>query len=252
MARSKRNAATYVYGVVRTPPKTRLKCRGIDGEPVRVVDSGGLGALASDAPPEGLEAGRDELLTHSRVLETALERGTVLPMRFGIVMPSEDAVRSELLDGHQKELEAQLDEMTGKVEMNVKGIYDEAGVLREILAEEPQIARLQASLQGQSEDATYFERVRLGEMVSHALDARRSADEEWVVDRLAGHALEVQVSEPMHERMVVNASFLLESDRQAGFDKALEEAAAERGGLIRFKVTGPLPPYSFVELAVRS
>src|SRR5438045_3283777 len=134
------DAPKYVYGVVRASPKARLKSKGINGKPIRIISSQGLGALTSDVSDEPVEAGRDELLTHSRVLESALERGTVLPMRFGVVMPSESAVRDELLTAHREQLEAQLDEMTGRVEVNVKGLYDEASVLSELVAENPEIA----------------------------------------------------------------------------------------------------------------
>ena len=252
MPRSKAKAPKYVYGVVRASSKARSKDKGIYGKPVRVVATESLGALTSDAPEGRLEAGRDELLTHSRVLESALKRGTVLPMRFGVVMPGESAVRDELLTAHREQLEAQLDEMTGRVEVNVKGLYDEASVLSELVAENPEIAELQASLRGQPEDATYFERIRLGELIAAALEVRRSADEHQIVERLATHALGVEVSAPVHERMAVNASFLLERDRMADFDRTLDTIGSEHGGRIRFRYTGPLPPHSFVELSMEA
>ena len=252
MARSSAEAPKYVYGVVRASPKTRLRDKGIYGKPIRVVATEGLGALTSDAPEGALEAGRDELLTHSRVLERALKRGTVLPMRFGVVMPGESAVRDELLAAHREQLEAQLDEMNGRVEVSIKGLYDEQRVLAELVAENPDIAELRHALRDQPEDATYFERMRLGELVAAALEVRRSADEHQIVERLAAHALGVEVGEPMHERMAVNASFLIERDRTAEFDRTLDAIAAEHDGLIRFRYTGPLPPHSFVELSMEA
>src|SRR5436190_7263430 len=133
MPQSDGNAAKYVYGVVRSRGGLRRKQKGIDDQPVELVAMQGLGALTSDVPDSPLEAGREELLTHSRVLERALERGVVLPMQFGVVMPSEESVRDELLAAHREELKSQLDEMDGKVEVNVKGIYEEQAILREVL-----------------------------------------------------------------------------------------------------------------------
>src|SRR5919202_5864869 len=101
-------AGKYVYGVVRAKGRAKPKGKGIAGKPLKVVTANGIGALTSDVPSDELEAGRDELLTHSRVLENALEKGVVLPMRFGVVMPDEETVRTELLDAHREELEAQL------------------------------------------------------------------------------------------------------------------------------------------------
>jgi len=252
MAKADKNAAKYVYGVVRARRGSRLKQTGINDEPIKVVALKGVGALTSDVPDEPLEAGREELLTHSRVLERALKKGVVLPMRFGVVMPSEKSVRDELLTAHREELEAQLDEMDGKVELNIKGIYDEPAILREVVAENPEIAALKQSLEGKPDDATYYERIRLGELVSGALSAKRSEDEHAIVDRLAPHALGVEVGQPVHERMATNASFLVERPRLRDFDRAVDELGADQGGRIRFKYTGPLPPHSFVELAVEA
>src|SRR3954453_7650055 len=126
-------ASKYLYGADPAQGRAKPKGDGIADEPLRVVAANGLGALTSDVPGEELEAGRDELLTHSRVLEEALGDGAGLPRRFGVVMPDEDTVRARLLDPHREELEAQLEQMSGKVEMNVKAIYDEAAVLGEVV-----------------------------------------------------------------------------------------------------------------------
>jgi hypothetical protein len=250
MAKSDGNAAKYVYGVVRSRGGARLKQKGIDDKPVSVVSEKGLGALTSDVPDGPLEAGREELLTHSRVLEGALKRGVVLPMRFGVVMPGEEAVRDELLAAHREELTTQLDEMDGKVEINIKGIYEEQAILREVLEENPEIAELREFLQGKPDDATYYERIRLGELVAEALTAKRADDERLIVDGLLPYTLSVEVGEPVHERMAANASFLVERERLDEFDQATEKLGADHAGRIRFKYTGPLPPHSFVELAM--
>jgi hypothetical protein len=250
MARSGVQTAKYVYGVVRAPSKAKRMGNGISGKPVRVVASKGIGALASDVPPGPLDAGREELLAHSRVLEKALEHGVVLPMRFGVVMPGEAAVRGDLLDAHRPDLEAQLEEMSGKIEVNVKGIYDEASIMREVVQENREIAALRESVQSSSPDAAYYDRIRLGELVAGALEAKREADEASILDKLAPRALDMDVGAQIHERLVVNASFLLERERLKDFDDVLEKIAAENHPRIGFKLTGPLPPHSFVELTV--
>jgi hypothetical protein len=252
MAKSN-GSAKYVYGVTRSKRGSRPKQSGINEEPVRLVTLEGLAALTSDVPADFLEAGREELLTHSRVLERALEGGdAVLPMRFGVVMPDEDAVRDELLAPYRAELEAQLDEMQGKVEINIKAIYDEGIILREVLAENPEVADLRAAIQGKPEDATYYERIRLGELVAQSLTAKRAEDEREIVDRLLANALRVEVGEAVHERMAVNASFLVDREGLERFDRAVDELGEQQAGRIRVKYTGPLPPHSFVELAVEA
>lgn len=241
----------YIYGVVRAGEKVPDGAEGLAGEPVELVSDGDLAALASDLPAGHLEAGREELLTHSRVLEEATRRGViVLPMQFGVVMPDEDAVRRELLGPHGQQLDQQLAAMEGKVEINLKAILDEQQVLGEIVAENREVAALRESIQGKPQDATYFERVQLGELISQALDAKRAEVGPAIVDALEPHAEDVSVGEPVHERMALNASFLVADDQREEFDRAVDALGEAGGGRLRFKYTGPLPPHSFVELGV--
>lgn len=248
MPTTQQAAAKYVYGVTRAGDASSPQLTGINDEPISAVVSAGLAALTSDVPDDFVEAGREELLTHSRVLEGALERGTVLPMRFGVVLPDERSVREELLAPHSGELEAQLRELDGKVEINLKVLHDEETILREVLAEIPEAAGLRDSIQGKPEDATYYERIRLGELIAGALDDKRQQTGPAIVERLSPLAVAVQVGDPAHERMALNASFLVERDGLGRFDAAVDELGEEQGGRIRIKYTGPLPPHSFVEL----
>jgi len=184
------------------------------------------------------------------VLEEAMQRSVVLPMRFGVVLPDEQAIHERLLAPYEEKLEAQLQAMDGKVEVTIKGIYDEAAVLREVVAENREIAELKQAIQGKPEAATYYERIRLGELVEAALEERQAAAAPQIVDLLAPLAVDVRVGEPVHERMAVNASFLVERARLEEFDRVVDRIGAEQAGRIQFKYTGPLPPHSFVELGV--
>src|SRR4051794_10760225 len=117
--------AKYVYGVVRARGASPPKGTGIDDGPVGVVAHGSVAALTSDVPLDFTQAGRQELLAHTRVLEEAMETSVVLPMRFGVVLPDEETVHERLLGPFAEALEAQLREMDGKVEVTIKGIHDE-------------------------------------------------------------------------------------------------------------------------------
>lgn len=247
MAESGSDSAKYVYGVVGSEAPAP-KGIGIGDQPLGLIFDGEVAALVSDLPNDSLEAGRQELLTHSRVLEEEIEQTVVLPMRFGVVLPNDGAVREQLLVPFREELEAQLAEMEGKVEIAIKGIYDEAAVLREALDENPEIAKLRDSIKDKPEGATYYERIELGERIAVVLDDKRAAAGPQIIDRLAPHAVDVRAGDPVHERMAVNASFLVERERLAAFDKAVDEVGADYAGRIQLKYTGPLPPHSFVEL----
>lgn len=240
--------AKYVYGVMSSSSEPPAES-GIGGAALELIESDGLAALVSDAADGELRMGREEILVHAKVLEHALARGTVLPMRFGVVMPDVSAVRSQLLDAHRDELASQLVQLEGKVELTVRATYEEDALMREVVSEDPDVQRLRASLRGAPEDATYYQRIELGELVAGAVERKRERDANGILDALAPLALDVRVAQPAHERVGLSASFLVDRDRIKDFDGAMESVAATEADRMRFKYVGPLPPYSFVELA---
>jgi hypothetical protein len=235
----------YVYGIVGSGTQAPGG-PGVVGAPVRVVDGGQAAALVSDLEGSEVELGRDEVLTHARVLEQALERGPVLPMRFGVVMEGDEDVRERLLEQHAEDLTDQLTRFSGKVEVNIRATYEEDALMREVVERNPQIAQLRESIRGQPEDASYYRRIDLGEQVATAVDRLREEDSRDIVDALSQVAEAVSQSAPAHERVALSAAFLVDRNRLSEFDDVLGALAAGQGGRLRFKYTGPLPPHSFV------
>lgn len=245
--------ALYVYGVTRSGARAHESgATGVAGAPLRDVDAGPVSALVSDLPGGTRALGREEMTAHARVLEDVVTRETVLPMRFGIVMEGEDAVRHDLLEAHREELQRQLEELAGKVELRLRVIYEEDRLMREVVEQEPEVARLRESLRGLPEDASHFARIELGELVAQAIERRREHDVGWILETLAPLALDLTVAEPSHERMVLSGSFLVQAREIERFDEAVDRLGRAQAGRMAFRYTGPLPPHSFVELQARA
>ena len=122
--------------------------------------------------------------------------------------------------------------------------------MTEVVRENREIADLRERLRGQDDDATYYERIRLGEMVAGAVERKREAEGGQILDALAPLALAVDTAALDHERVALSASFLVARERMAEFDAAVDEVGRAREGRLRLKYTGPLPAHSFVELSV--
>jgi hypothetical protein len=236
---------TYVYGIVRAGAALGALEHGDDGLPqVRLVEAGDIAALVSDSPER---ATRDSVLGHGRVLEAALEGSPVVPLRYGLVVTDEDAVRSEILEAHHDELAQLLERFDGRVQMTLKVYYREDAVVASILAEEPELARLRDAVQGKPEDASYKERVRLGELLNKAIEKRRTNDGKEILERLRPLAEAVGLEPAEDELMVAHVVFLLRRDQVGELDLTLEEVAQERAELMRFRLIGPMPAYHFIE-----
>jgi hypothetical protein len=241
----------YVYGVLRADHKPP-KMKGIADQPLHEVSSGNLAALVSELNDLTLQLGREEMTKHVEVLDKAQENGTVLPMRFGVVMDGEPAIKEHLLEAHREELEQQLTELTGKVELRVRAVYEEQTLLREIVSENAEIAKFRQSLQGKPDDATYYARIRLGELVAEAIQRKREADAAAILDPLEPLAHVTNIGEPPNERVAVTASFLVDEKRMPEFDKAVDGIGRAQANRMKIKYTGPLPPHSFVTLSTET
>ena len=239
---------TVVYGIVPAETPVDGAPAGIAGAPVSRIAAGGLAALVSPVDGDELRATRRDLLSHSAVLEHAVAAGPVLPLRFGMVLRDEDAVVEELLEPRRDELAGLLRRFERLVELRVKAFYAEEEVLKEIVRSEPAIARLREATRGLPEAAAYPQRVRLGEAVAQALDARRQRDVDSILARLRPLAEEVVVEET-DSALALTASFLVDRGRVEAFDRAMDELARAHEGLITFKYLGPLPPHSFVSFS---
>ena len=239
----------YVYGVTRSAAAPPPSTTGVDGQTVEAVFENGLAAIVSDAPSVPVKASRRNLMAHSQVLQAVSDQRCVLPMRFGVVMPGRAAVREELLGLHAAALLAQLDELDGLVELDVRALSSEEGLLRAAVAGRSDITRLRAQLEGQPLEATYYERIRLGELVAQAVGDVREAIAARIAGELEPHAAVAQRDDPQHEHVLASLAFLVERERVKEFDAAVERLGAQLGSDIRLRYVGPLPPHSFVDLS---
>ncbi len=231
-------APAYVYGVTWADGAPAAG-QGIGDAAVQAVEHGELAALVSQLPSTDVRARRRDLLRHSEVLQQAFEQRTIVPLGFGTVFASGEDVVDELLEPRYEELVALLQHLDGLVELTVRAFYDETAVLAALVREDFHVAALRGA-------PGHGEQVQLGEAVAQALAARRHRDADEIVAELSSLAQETVVEERVAEFEVVRAAFLVERSGVDELDAHAEELARRHAGVIRFKLTGPLPPHHFV------
>src|SRR5205085_1553968 len=101
-------------------------------------------------------------------------------------------------------------------------------------------------IRGRPAEATHFERIRLGEGVARAVEAKRAADGTAILRELESVAVAVSTDDPRHERMVLNAAFLVDRERLGEFDTLVERVSRDRAERMEFRLVGPRPAHSFV------
>lgn len=263
--------STYLYGVMRAPPtpkgqrkstvkgarKTKRVAppppvpdfgHGVGDPPgeVRLLRHGPVAALVSDVlvddmESQGVRALRHDMKAHAAVLNAAVRHVTVLPFRFGILMPDDDWVIARVLAPQAERFAAYLDELEGAVELTLRGTYVEERVLEEVVTEDPKLSPRRGA-------QSYQAKLETGRRIAAALQAKQRADERALLAIVRPLVRDVRLGEASSELVALNASLLIDRDALPRFDRALARLDEREGHRIRFDCLGPLPPYSFVEM----
>jgi len=121
----RRQKGIYVYGILPADIEVAPDVPGVGEHPglLRDVRIDGLAALISEVDLSAPLGSPDDLRTYREILDATATEVPVLPLRFGTVLTSEDAVAKELLAAHRDEFTAALDQLEGRTEFQVKGRY---------------------------------------------------------------------------------------------------------------------------------
>ena len=237
----------HVYGVIPAEVTLPDGLTGLYDAPVERVDGDGLTALVGQSPDQPV-ARRAELMAHARVLERLAEHETVLPVQFGMTMPDDDTVRSELLDAHRERLTGLLDRLAGTVQLTVKAVYREEDALREVLRRAPQLVRTRERLAALPAAAAHFQQAEFGQEIAAAVESMGRQDAVTILDRLTPLSLAHHEGRHVSSYHLLNTAFLVARDGRDGFDAAVAEAAELLQSRCTVRYLGPQPPYGFVDL----
>lgn len=242
----------YVYCIIKCQKPREFGQIGIgDGNSlVYTVHYGDLAAVVSDTPIRIYDPTRENVLAHEFVNETVMREYTVIPMSFGTLFRTEDDI-VELLKSTYQAFDDVLEKMKDKIEFGLKVLWDRDRVVSRIEDESEEIRRLRDEINRNAQNSTYFARMQLGRLIEAALEDAGNTYVRDIHEALRGAAVASRSNKPIGDRMILNAAFLVDRDRERVFDEAVREISRKYESLLTFKYTGPWPPYNFVNIKLK-
>jgi hypothetical protein len=215
----------YAYGICEpgaaSPPPPR---RGLGGARLRALESDGLAAVYSRHRSLRPRPSPELVLAHERVVEAIMARGPVLPLRFGTQLEREEELGAALAE-RRDELVRALERVRGHVELGLRVIPE----------------------RGSKPDLDTREQTGRAYLLARAAEHRRANE---AARDLHGPLAELAAESLVRERpappAILVATYLVDASRVAEFRARADELAARHGHL-QVMVTGPWPPYNFVE-----
>jgi hypothetical protein len=255
--------ATYLYCLLRCSGEPSLAGAppGLPGlGPLRILAVGeGLRVVAASAPLPEFDGERIEerladldwvsacALAHEAVVEHFRDAPALLPMKLFTLFASDERALAHLRQSRER-LDSVLDRVAGRVEWGVRVRLDEARA-REVLAAEAR----QAGPAGSG--TSFLLRKKREQEASRDLAGRLRAGVDAGWEELAAAADEALRREPAATpeqggKLFLDAALLVPAGRTAELEAAVGRFAdrlAVKGGEVT--LTGPWPPYHFVEEA---
>jgi hypothetical protein len=231
-----------LYGVVRRGQPVP------DAEPkVTAVAAGELAVLVAELPDDRDVADSDAM-GYLDALTKVVAEGPVVPIRFGTVAPTADAVVAEVLEPAGASLEELLDQTAGLVELRLDFVFDEDAAVEEVYREDSEV-RSVAQRVGDSDDLSA--KLELGQLVAERVRERRADRMAAWLERLDGTYEQSRSLETTDDTSSV--ALLVRRDRLSAMDAAASELNAELDADVAMRYVGPLPLFSYLDqLAVAS
>src|SRR5215472_17020277 len=247
-----RQEGRYVYGIIESRDPVTFGRMGIggSGEMVYVVTYVDMAAIVSRTAVFILDPTRENALAHEHVIETVMKTHTIIPMSFGTVFRTDGDIR-EVLRSIYPSVKDVLKQMAGKVEFGLKVTWDRDRIVEELQREHEEIHRFHQEITRKHLQSTYFARMQLGRMIDKALEERAAEYVREIYETLRTICVASRDNKPIGDKMIMNAAFLLEREREVEFDAAVNRVAKKFGERLNFKYTGPWPPYNFVNIRLK-
>jgi methylase of polypeptide subunit release factors len=239
---------------------------GLPGtSPIRALPLGdGLWAMAAGAPlPEyggeeidahlsDIDWVSDRALAHEAVVEHFAAAHPVLPMKlFTLFTDDERALAA--LGARRGEIGRALARIAGRVEWGVRILFQETKARRaaaEAVTREEPAGPGAPGASGKS----FLLRKKVEQDSARTLTARLRAETDRAYEELARHAAEARRREPVAgeagARLLLDAAFLVPREDGESFEEAVARWADRLAGqACEITLTGPWPPYNFIEEA---
>ncbi len=229
---------------------------GLDGRQVFAVSHRDLAAVVSPTSIRAYRSMKREevvpyLFAHQATIEKIMEDQIVVPVKFGTTARDEAEVRKILENGYPQ-LSTAREAMEGKIELDLVVQWKDLNSVLLQIGEEPEIRSKKTAIAARPLQEATEERIRIGQMIKARLDYMREERAAEIVEALKPLAWDIHAHALLDDRMILNTAFLVDRAGQGEFGETLERLDDRYGNSIDFRCVGPLPPYSFSTVEVRT
>ena len=252
MSQDDEKIGIYIFCGIQTDKKEKFGKVEIEGKnrELFTIHYKDAAIVAAEAPIKIYQPNKENLMMHQNAVAHVMKQSeTVIPVSFGNVFQSKEDVKV-LLENLYPQFEKLFPEIKGKIEVGLK-LIGKKEWLESQVSENPDLEKMAAAVKGKSEAASYYERIQIGGAAQKLIGNLEKDIKQEVFTPLAEAAEASKANDPIGQKMLLNASFLIDRDKEAEFDKKVNEAHEKWKDKVEFNYTGPWPAYNFVNIRLK-
>ncbi|MBM7551296.1 hypothetical protein JOC33_000186 [Thalassobacillus pellis] len=242
----------YVFCGIQTNEEHDFGTIDFEGETreIYTISYKDASMVVTEVPMKIYHPSKGNLMMHQQVINRVMEKmDTVVPISFGNVFQTKEDV-AVLLENLYPQLEKLFPQLKGKMELGLKVIGKKDWLENEI-HKNPEVTKQKETVKNKSEAAGYFDRIQLGEMAQKFFQQLQHDVEQNIHENLKPIAEATEVNDPIGEKMLLNASYLVDKEKEAQFDEKINELHDQWQDKVEFKYTGPWPAYNFINIKLK-
>ncbi|RTY73428.1 GvpL/GvpF family gas vesicle protein [Flavobacterium sp. GSP27] len=245
-----------ILSVKRNPEKLNallVGMKGISGSDLCAVSFGEITAVVSDVKRAELIADRSNAIEYAGVIENLAQQFTVLPMRYGSIMESAELI-NKMLERNYHEFQQNLQEVENKYEFGLKIFCDSEKLKSELKIKSEADTQTTENSATEIKNSVYKDYLDK-KLKEHRLEELMLTYVNSVIEMITGYLFRLNTVNKFKKRAItttaiIDAVFLLDMERKDGLIHVIGDLQNQYPRL-NFVLTGPWPPYNFVEIAIK-
>lgn len=197
----------------------------------------------------------ENIRRHHEVIDWAFQTSVVIPMKFGMVYKSEKSLLASLAKYYRR-FKNLISRLQNKKEWGVKAYLDHKKFIEGLKKKNKEIQKLEKRRSSVQEGMKWYIERKIDEIIVDESEGEIEKELQHFVENLEKHAEKVRLNEALSKdiqeparEIIMNAACLVKNDALQSFKDLFQELAKEAmpKGVI-LELTGPWPPYNFVEI----
>ena len=246
----------YIYGIV---PNFYggAHFRSLKNAGVYAIPFQNISAIVGDRENKSLDLSNREsvyqmLMHHQIVIDQIIALGfiMILPMKPGTSVIAKDEVLTILTKGHDLFISS-FNHIENMMEIDLIVTWSDFGGVLKDLSSHPEIVEETDSNVKKNGIFSQTDHVKTGMLVWEKLIAKNKEIELKILNVLTSFSTNLKLHEVINDQMIINAAFLIKRNLKEKFKQRVVQFDQEFNGLLHFKLSRPLPCYSFFTIELK-